>query len=93
MKHFIIVLTFVILSSILGCDNQDKGYVENALDQKTKIKKITALQSARQAIKLYKVKHQVWPETLDQVDEMPELPGKWEWKYNNENGKIEVIIK
>ena len=40
---------------------------------------------------MYQVENNKWPNSLDDLKEVPKLPDGWSWKYDNTNGKVDIV--
>ena len=54
-------------------------------------KKIQYTSGVQQLIRMYQVENNKWPNSLDDLKEVPKLPDGWSWKYDNTNGKVDIV--
>lgn len=89
LRYIMIFACLFIFLTAWGCD-ADPGHVKSTIDKKKQSHRKILLIKAKSALKVYRVTHQKWPESLDEVQGLPKLPAPWEWIYNNKNGAIMI---
>ncbi|HPY75548.1 MAG: hypothetical protein KBC30_07125 [Planctomycetes bacterium] len=89
MKYFILCL---LICCMISCGD-NPSYLQTTVSQKARAQKVTLEKVAQQAVHVYKVENNIFPESLDDVPNFPELPKeqkKWYWDYNPETGVVKI---
>ncbi len=96
MKRFLILLSFIFVLLNFGCKKAKDAVIETKTITKeytkglaklpSKTKTVTDLASLREAIKMYKVKNEKFPEKLSDLPLKVMKPEDYE--YNPETGQI-----
>jgi hypothetical protein len=96
MKSFLIFLSFIIVLLTFGCKKAKeatietktvtKEYVKGVAEVPSKTRVITELASLRQAIKMYKVENEKFPESLSDLS--VKVKDINEYEYDPNTGKV-----
>lgn len=96
MKKFLIFLSFVFILTASGCKNSRdaaietktvvKEYADGLAKVPSKTTAVTELASLRQAINIYKVENEKYPESLSDLPVKIESPDDYE--YDSRTGKV-----
>jgi len=96
MKTSLIFLSFIFIITTLGCKKSKdvvietktitKEYVKGVAEVPNKTRAITELASLRQAIKMYKVQNEKYPESLS--DLRVKVKDVEDYEYDFETGKV-----
>jgi len=85
-----IFLVFIVFAFAISCDREEKGYLSHTIEQKARMQKIVFVKQAQDAIQMYRVQNNKWPSSLEEIQNLPQLPQNWEWIYDNTKGTIEI---
>jgi len=96
MKTFLIFLSVVFILTAFGCKNSRdaaietktvvKDYANGLAKVPSKTTAVTELASLRQALNIYKVGHEKYPENLSDLPVKIENPDDYE--YDSQTGKV-----
>jgi hypothetical protein len=96
MKTFLIFLLLIFITGFFGCKKSKdvvietktitKEYVKGAEEIPKKTRVITELASLRQAIKMYKVQNEKYPESLS--DLKVKVKDIQDYEYDSETGQV-----
>ena len=78
----------------LGCDDVNKtssDYGKTMVKTLDAAKKIKYTSGVQQLIRMYQVENNKWPNSLNDLKDVPELPEGWNWKYDNTTGKVDIV--
>ncbi|BBM82315.1 hypothetical protein [Candidatus Uabimicrobium amorphum] len=81
---------------MVGCDDVNKtstNYAKTMVKTLDTAKKIQYTSGVQQQVRMYQVENNKWPNSLNDVKEVPQLPEGWEWKYDNKTGKVDIVKK